>query len=175
MQCACRIVAWQILPSEIDAGEANDARSVGDDGATGDRLAGEPHAPVSSCARATADLAAPRPEKRVKRKVIDDETFLQAHTRSRRDFSGVDLRARYLLAGGRQFRISVIGVAVASPTGRLIRNRPSRATAYSGRLTETDPPSTMRVGKSATGVPASTDVPAAVMGTAISVASGARK
>ena len=35
----------------------------------------------------------------------------------------------YGVAGGRQFSISVIGVAVASPTGWLIRNRPSRATA----------------------------------------------
>lgn len=40
----------------------------------------------------------------------------------------------YLFAGGRQFRISVIGTAVASATGWLIKNRPSRATAYCGRL-----------------------------------------
>ncbi len=53
-----------------------------------------------------------------------------------------------------QFRISVIGTAVASPTGWLIRNRPSRATAYCARLTATVPPPTMPVGNSGTGVPA---------------------
>jgi len=75
----------------------------------------------------------------------------------------------------RQFSISVIGAAAASPTGWLIRNRPSRATAYRGRFVDAVPPFTMRVGNSATGVPASNDAPAPVTGTAIIVASGARK
>ena len=54
------IVAWQFLPPENGAGEANDARSVGDDGATGDRLAGKPHASARGYVREGEGCAAPR-------------------------------------------------------------------------------------------------------------------
>ncbi len=53
---------------------------------------------------------------------------------------------RSFFAAGFQFRISVIGAAAASATGWLIRNRPSRATAYCGRFVATVPPPTMRDG-----------------------------
>jgi len=80
----------------------------------------------------------------------------------------------YFFSAGVQCISSVIGAAAASFTDWLIRNRPSRATAYCGLFTG-DPPVRIRVGKRLTGVPASNVGPDAVTGTAIIVASGARK
>src|SRR6187455_833296 len=87
---------------------------------------------------------------------------------------GDDRTTGYFFSAGVQFISSVIGVAVASFADWLIRNRPSRPTAYCGRFVG-DPPAKTRVGKSFTGVPASNDGPDTLTGAAIIVASGARK
>ena len=48
MRRACSIVAWQFLPSENGAGEANDAESTADGGAALVRRRGRPHAATSA-------------------------------------------------------------------------------------------------------------------------------
>jgi hypothetical protein len=53
------IVAWQFLPSENGASEANDAGSIADDGAALDRVADWPDACARGYVRENADCAAP--------------------------------------------------------------------------------------------------------------------
>ena len=81
----------------------------------------------------------------------------------------------HFFPSGFQLRRTVMGEAMDSSTGRLIRNRPSRETAYWALLTVPALPLKMRVGNSGTGFPGSKVEFDAVTATAISPPSGAMK
>src|SRR5262245_48361566 len=84
-------------------------------------------------------------------------------------------RETHFFSAASQFRTTVIGETLASSTTVFSRNRPSGATTYCDSPGEIPAPLASRVGKSGTGVLASTVWPSAltVIDTAISRLSGA--
>src|SRR5262245_3359974 len=84
-------------------------------------------------------------------------------------------RETHFFSAASQFSTTVIGEALASSTTVFSRNRPSGATTYCDSPGEIPAPLASRVGKSGTGVLASTVWPSAltVIDTAISRLSGA--